>query len=86
MTIATSEPGKDGKTTYRVTDPNGAAHTQRSSRTFTHALIRRNKGSNNYFVSWASSQGNAERECRVKADARDHMSIVPVVAKSGQQA
>ena len=78
--VATAEPTKDGKTIYRVTDPDGKVHEQRSSRKFTHVLIRRNKGEydRHYFVSWASSKDNAEREARVKPNSRDHVSIVPV--------
>lgn len=65
------------KTELSVTDPSGIVHTKKiGKRTYTHALIRQNKGSEGYFVNWASSEKNAIRESRVLDDSRSYVEIV----------
>jgi hypothetical protein len=66
---------------YTVTDPAGVVHTRkRGARKYTHALIRQNKdgNQNRYFVNWASSLANAEKEARVYASSRSYIAIVEI--------
>lgn len=63
--------------TYTVTDPAGVVHTRNSAaRTYTHALIRKNVGSDTYFVNWATSEAKALQEARVHAGSRSYIRVV----------
>ena len=63
-------------TSWSVTDPSGVEHTKRSSsRSFQFALIRQNRGSDSYFVNWATSQRSAEAEARVQASQRSYIEV-----------
>jgi len=63
--------------TYTVTDPAGVVHTRNSTaRTYTHALIRKNMGSDTYFVNWATSEAKAQQEARVHAGSRSYIRVV----------
>lgn len=73
-------------TTYTVTMPDGTEFTRTSKRVYTHALIRRNKGSEVFYTSLASSEALAEREARVFADDRSYIEIVPLVNGSAVSA
>ena len=66
-------------TTYTVTMPDGTTFMRNSKRAYTHALIRRNVGSEVFFVSLATSLERAERESRVFANTRSYVEIVPFV-------
>ena len=67
-------------TGWQVTDPSGKVHTKnRGKRTYTHALIRQNKGdegSGHYFVNWATSEANVYKESRVLRDVRSYIQVV----------
>lgn len=63
-------------TTYTVIDPSGTSHTRRSTaRTYTHAVIRQNKGEDTYYVNFATSEERAEKEARVLADLRSYIEV-----------
>lgn len=64
--------------TYTVTTPDGQLVTKRSSRVFTHAVVRRNRGSDRFFINFASSEARADAEARVMADTRDYIEVVPL--------
>lgn len=66
------------KHTYAVTAPDGKVFTRTSSRIYTHALIRQNKGDTPYYVSFSSSLKAAQAESRVFASFRSHNEIVEV--------
>jgi hypothetical protein len=64
------------KKTYSVTLPDGSTVEKTSTRVFTHALIRQNKGETGYFVNFASSLERATAESRVGIASRSHVEIV----------
>lgn len=66
-------------TRLEVADPSGKIHAKKiGARNYTHALIRQNKDSEpgHYYVNWATSKANAEREARVLRECRSYIEIV----------
>lgn len=61
--------------TYTVVHPGGTV-TRRSIQDYGYAIIRRNLGSDHYFVNLAKSEAKANAEARVKAETRDHVEVV----------
>lgn len=62
---------------WSVVDPAGIRHTKSSrSKEYSHAIIRRNKGAESYFVSWSTSEQRARAESKVQIASRDYVEVV----------
>jgi hypothetical protein len=61
--------------TYTVVHP-GGTFTRRSGQDYGYAIIRRNRGSDHYFVNLAKTEAKANTEARVQAETRDHVEVV----------
>lgn len=71
-------------TTYTVIHP-GGTFVRNSSRHYGYAIIRRNRGTQKFFVNLAADETKALTEARVHAEIRDHIDVVPFV-DAGQAA